>query len=200
MNNQPLILGLAGTNGSGKDTVGHLLDERERFLFITITEILRAYLRRENKPPTRENLRTLSANWRSKHGLGVLVDRAMDIYKAEKSLYNGVVIGSIRNPGEVDRIHELGGKVIWIDAKPEVRYDRVRKNAIARDRIEEDNVSYEQFLKDEQEEMENPDKTDTTRLNMSAVKEKCDSFIDNSEGSIEHFYERIAQVIQELRA
>lgn len=200
MNDHPLILGLAGTNGSGKDTVGRLLNERDKFLFVTITEILRQSLRREGKPPTRENLRTLSGKWRSEHGLGVLIDRAMDIFNAEKTLYKGVVIGSLRNPGEVDRIHELGGKVIWIDAKPEVRYDRIQKNAISRDRIEEDNVTYEQFVLDEQAEMENPVLADSTRLNMGAVKEKCDVFIDNSTGDIEQFYAHIEKVIQEFTA
>jgi len=34
------IIGLAGTNGSGKDTVGHILADKHGYLFVSVVELL----------------------------------------------------------------------------------------------------------------------------------------------------------------
>ena len=64
----------------------------------------------------REVLRTISAEWRRELGLGVLVDKAYAEYQVGD--YKGLAIASLRNPGEADRVHALGGSVLWIDADP----------------------------------------------------------------------------------
>src|SRR5678816_3977298 len=110
------IIGLSGTNGAGKDTVGQLLQDKHGYFFISVTDLLRAELRRRNLPIERSNLRELSAEWRREKGLGVLVDQALEAYAEQQERYAGVVISSLRNPYEADRIHELGGSVIWVDA------------------------------------------------------------------------------------
>jgi cytidylate kinase len=173
------IVGLAGTNGSGKDTVGHLLAEQYGFLFISVTELLRAEATRRSQPVEREVLRTISAEWRREAGLGVLVDRALAEYQKVAERYTGIVMASLRNPGEADRIHELAGTMVWIDAEPRVRYDRIQANVITRGRSEEDNKTYEQFLAEEAAEMNTPVGGDAANLNGSAVRERCDIFLAN---------------------
>ena len=74
------IIGIAGTNGAGKDTVGHLLETRHNFLFVSVTDILRRGLEDLGLPIDREHLRELSAKWRREEGLGVLVTKAIEIY------------------------------------------------------------------------------------------------------------------------
>src|SRR5882724_2080634 len=110
------IIGLAGTNGSGKDTVGHILAETHGYLFLSVTELLRAEAKRRGQPVEREVLRTISAEWRRESGLGVLVDKVVAEYEKVKDQYRGVAMASLRNPGEADRIHELGGTMVWVDA------------------------------------------------------------------------------------
>lgn len=178
------IIGLSGTNGSGKDTVGHILAEQYNYLFISVTELLRAEATRRREPVEREVLRTISAEWRREFGLGVLIDKAVAEYDKVKDKYVGVVMASLRNPGEADRIHELGGSVIWIDADPKVRYDRVQANAVARNRVEEDNKTFEQFLAEEQAEMHSSS-NDAATLDMAAVKDRSDIFIANDGDSLE---------------
>ena len=112
------IIGLSGTNGAGKDTVGEVLAERHNYLFISVTELLRDEVRRRGLPVEREHLRTVSAEWRREFGLGVLVDRAVDAWKETGDKYQGIVMASLRNPYEADRVHELDGSVIWVDADP----------------------------------------------------------------------------------
>jgi cytidylate kinase len=174
------IIGLAGTNGSGKDTVGTLLASKYNYLFVSVTEILRAELRHRGLEINRENLRSLSAEWRRETGeLGVLVDKAVAELNREPNKYAGVAIASLRNPGEADRVHDLGGTMVWIDADPRVRYDRIQLNANLRNRAEEDNKTFEQFLAEEEAEMNQSPDSDATALNMSEVKKRCDVFIAN---------------------
>lgn len=182
MNNKTKILGIAGTNGAGKDTVGKLLADDHNYLFISVTDLLRDEARKRNQPVEREVLRQISAEWRRESGLGVLVDKAVAEYEKFKDQYNGVVMASLRNPGEVTRVHELGGQVLWLDADPKVRYDRVQANAINRGRQGEDNKTFEQFVAEEEAEMHQSG--DAATLNMAAVKEAADIFITNNKGDI----------------
>lgn len=181
-----MIIGLAGTNGSGKDTVGHLLAENHRFLFVSVTDLLRDEAKRRDLAITRENLRAISAEWRRESGLGVLVDKAITEYeKVAKKYPGGLVMASMRNPGEADRIHELGGIMVWVDADPRVRYERVQANALARGRADEDNKTYDEFLAEQEAEM-HPSGDEAT-LNIAGVKARADIFIENSGSDVEAF-------------
>ena len=188
--NKLQVIGLAGTNGSGKDTVGHMLAEHHNYLFISVTELLRGEAKRRDLPVERGVLRSISAEWRRELGLGVLIDKAVAEYDTVRDQYAGVVIGSLRNPGEADRIHQLGGTVVWIDADPRVRYDRVQVNMVARGRAAEDDKTFEQFMAEEAAEMQTSG--DSATLDMGAVKALSDIFPSNSTG-IEAFRVEIEQ-------
>jgi cytidylate kinase len=173
------IIGISGTNGSGKDTLGHMLADHHNYLFISVTELLREECLRRGIKVTRENTRMVSAEWRRQSGLGVLVDKAYDAYKQVENQYVGLALASLRNPGEADRVHELGGTVVWLDAEPKIRYNRIQSDLhIRTHRSDEDNKSYEEFLNEEQIEMHSSG--DAATLNMAAVKELADVRIDNS--------------------
>jgi dephospho-CoA kinase len=182
-----LIIGLSGTNGSGKDTVGEILQDNYSFCFISVTDLLRQEAQKRHLSVDRHVLREISAEWRRLDGLGVLVDRAYEDFKSKQQDYKGLVISSLRNPGEADRIHQLNGLVIWIDADPKVRYRRVQDNKNLRNRFEEDNKSFEQFLADEASEMHSSG--DNATLNMAAVKKLADIKINNNFDTITAFSE-----------
>ncbi|HET7673160.1 MAG TPA: AAA family ATPase [Candidatus Saccharimonadales bacterium] len=168
------IVGISGTNGSGKDTVGQILQEDYGYLFVSVTDIMRDELAKEGKTTARENMRELSARWRKESGLGVLIDKAVEIFKSQDKGYKGLVVSSIRNVGEVEHIHELGGIVVWVDADPKVRYERVT----SRRRSSEDEKTFEEFLKEEQDEMHVYG--DETTLAVGEVKKLCDISIENN--------------------
>jgi cytidylate kinase len=171
------IIGISGTNGSGKDTVGQLLADQYGYLFISVTELLRAEATRRREPVEREVLRTISAEWRRESGLGVLIDKAFAEYELHKDRYSGLAVASLRNPGEADRVHDLGGTVIWVDADAHIRYDRIQINADLRNRVEEDKITFEQFVSEEAAEMHASG--DAATLDMAAVKERADIFLTN---------------------
>ena len=185
------IIGLSGTNGSGKDTIGHMLTERHGYLFISLTDMLRKEAGKRGLEPNREVLRTISAEWRRESGLGVLIDKAIEHLEELDADFRGLVVASLRNPGEADKVHELGGTVVWTDADPKVRYERIQTHAAERNRAEEDNKTFEQLVAEEQAEMTTTG--DAATLNMSAVKERADLVITNDGTDIEAFKDAAEQ-------
>ena len=179
------LIGISGTNGAGKDTVGQLLVERHNFVFVSVTDILRESLVAQGLPTDRDNMRWLSAKWRREEGLGVLVDKAIAVYESSAGKYAGLAMASLRNPGEADEIHQQGGTMLWVDANPKLRYERLQRNLAARGREDDDEVSYQKFLADEAEEMYVPAGGDTAMLSMSEVKAKSDVFISNEDQSLD---------------
>lgn len=185
------IIGVAGTNGSGKDTVGEILEKNHGFYFVSVTDILRDELNRQDKSITRENMRALGDSWRRELGLGALVDKAIEVFKTKSGEYKGLVLASIRNIGEAEHIRELGGAIVWVDAEPEIRYKRIN----SRSRSAEDSKTYEEFLSEEQDEMQSSG--DEASLAMAEVKKLCDIFIENNSDDKELFTASIEHALRE---
>lgn len=175
------IIGIAGTNGSGKDTVSLMLNERHGYFVASATEMLEAELKKRDLPLEREHKRTVGNEWRSTYGVSAIVDRAVEL--AREAGYDKLVVGSLRNPGEVDKVHELGGITVWVDADQMVRYQRI--TSVDRGRVE-DNKTFEEFQTEEQAEME-PQGDGAVGLNMSAVKDKADIVVENNDSDIDKF-------------
>jgi dephospho-CoA kinase len=180
------LIGLGGTNGSGKDLLGESLQELNNYLFVSVTDILRDEAKKRGQPIERSVLREISAEWRRESGLGVLIDKAVKMFKqTDNGKHDGLVIASLRNPGEADSVHELDGIVVWVDADPKVRYDRLT----ARQRSSEDNKTYEEFVAEEQAEMSHSG--DEATLNSGGVKAKADIFIENNGNDLSEFKRQI---------
>lgn len=168
------IIGLAGTNGAGKDSLGQILADDYGFLFVTVSDFLRAEAKKRGQEPSREVLRTISAQWRRQKGLGVLVDMAMEKLKKAGKPYKGIVISPMRNTGEAARLKKLGGTLIWVDADPRIRYERI----VGRGRDAESKISFDDFIKNEQQEMKASG--DDATLNMADIEPMADLTIMNN--------------------
>lgn len=185
------IIGLSGTNGSGKDTIGLLLAEKYGYLFADATAMLGAELDKRGLSHERVNKAALSAEWRREYGMGVIVDKAVEAFNAGN--FKGVIVGSLRHPGEADRVHELGGKVVWVDADQHVRYTRITSNN--RGRVE-DRKTFEQFVEEEAVEM--TPSGDAATLNVAAVKERADIVIHNDGNDIEQFKVEAEKTLEDI--
>lgn len=183
------IIGIAGTNGSGKDTVGEILANDYGWLFVSVADFLREEAKKRGLPIEREILRTISAEWRRQRGLGVLIDKAVKLFEQSKGKYKGLVVSPMRNPGEAQSVKDLGGSLVWVDADPKVRYERITK----RQRSTEDQKTFEQFLAEERAEMQHSG--DEATLSLGDVKAKADIFIENN-GTLEEFKQAINQALK----
>jgi dephospho-CoA kinase len=166
------------------------LQQSHGWLFISVTDIMRNELKRRGLPIERENLRALSTEWHHKYGAGALTDMAVEEFKSrnKKARYEGLVIASLRRPGEAERVHDFGGIMVWIDANPKVRYERTN----GRGRSAEDQKTYSEFLADERLEMEgSPGHT----LKMDEVKKLADVFLENNGNDIEKFKDQAEKAL-----
>jgi dephospho-CoA kinase len=184
------IIGLSGTNGSGKDTVAKLLTDKHGYYVASATDMLAEELHRRGLPTDRKHKAELSAEWRRQYGMASIVDRAYEYYRAHEQEYKGMIVGSLRHPGEAERIHELRGTMLWVDADPKIRYDRIQK--ADRGRHHEDNKTFEEFLAEEEREMHPVG--DHATLNMSAVRDQADIVLLN-ETTVEDFEKAIVSAL-----
>lgn len=191
----PKIIGISGTNGSGKDSVGKLLENKHNYLFVSVTDILRQDLVSRGLPTSRENMRSLSAKWRRESGLGVLVDKAKTIFDAQPGKYAGLAIASLRNPGEADSVHGYGGLVLWVDADPKLRYKRVASAQRGEQRAVDDNKTFAEFLADEAAEMYRPEGGDSATLSLSDVKDKSDLFLTNDGSNLDELKHQLDELL-----
>lgn len=187
------VYGIAGTNGAGKDLVADFLRDKYGFFAASATDMLADGLRQKGWPIDRSHKSKLSAEWRRQYGMSAIVDRAWEQYSAVKNQYQGFVVGSLRHPGEVDKIHQLGGQVIWVDADPKVRYNRIRSANRGNNKGSEDDVSFEDFLAQQEREM-HPVGDDAT-LNIAAVKELSDITIMNNGHDIAEFVRNLEDTL-----
>lgn len=185
------IFGISGTNGAGKDSLIDLLVAEYGFFAVSATDMLADSLRQKGWPIDREHKSKLSAEWRRQHGMGAIVDEAWQRFLPVKQQYQGFVVGSLRHPGEAERIHELGGKVIWIDADPKVRYERIRTANRGANKAAEDNKTFVEFLAEQEREMHPVG--DSATLNMAGVKELADILIMNNANNVQAFQQQAVE-------
>lgn len=191
------IIGVSGTNGSGKDTVSKMLAEQHGFLFVDASTMFVEELKKRGWPIDREHKSRLSAEWRREFGMGAFVDKAVDLFNQDSTKYKGLVVGSLRHPGEADSVHNLDGVVVWVDADPRVRYDRIQSNLSERKGIHaEEGKSYEDFLAEQKREM--TPVGDSATLDMSGVHKKADIFLENNDNDIEAFKTTAEKALKHL--
>jgi len=138
-----MLFGIAGKVGSGKDTVAEMLIKKG-YAHFSLSDILREDLKRQNKSVTRENLVELGARIRREYGSEILAVRAFGRISNDK-----VVFTSLGRTEEVEFFKNKRVTIIFVDASPKIRFERIRK----RNR-EKDPLTFKEFLKLEKVESE----------------------------------------------
>lgn len=188
MKKLPEIIGLAGTNGAGKDTLGDLRFSRHNARKVSLSDILRNVADERGLSHEREHLSAISTELSAKLGAGAL--SAMTIHNFQETRASneaGLSIVSIRRPDEGRTIQDAGGALIWIDAAQDIRYRRVV--AGNRGRID-DLVTFEEFCAQEEREM-HPRSDDPFALNMAGVRDLADIHLLNEFDTRKEFEESL---------
>lgn len=186
-----MIIGLAGTLSSGKDTLAHYLENEFGFMHVSTGDLLREMKQEKFGDSLLHRGDDFANKLRNEQGPGVLVKLAYQRYLANKKDYpGGLVVSGIRSIGEAEYIKQLGGTIFFVDADIQVRFKRAESRA----RDKNDALSFDAFV--EQEKIEKPsDPNDVFIQNLVAMREMADVILDNS-GELEVFIEQAEKVLR----
>jgi dephospho-CoA kinase len=182
-----MIIGVSGTNASGKDELAEYLRDKHGFLLFHTSDYIREVALEYYGNILRPTLIKTANELRVKNGAGVLAKMGIQKFNDKNDKYPGVVISSLRAIGEADEIHNAGGRLIYLDSDRVTRYKRL----FARGR-EDDNIDFDTFVKEEEMELSNKD--DPSKQSILDMKERADICIEN-DGTLEEFYEKIVKAL-----
>ena len=182
------IIGLTGRNASGKGTVASFLKESS-YVYHSLSDTLRDELKMRNLEESRDNLIMIGNSLREEGGPGILADLMISNLT---SLENHIV-DSIRNPLEVKSLRREyenhNFSLISVDARPEIRYERLKQRNRAGD-----SSSWEEFLAQEKLEERS---SDPNKQQIFETINEADYHIDNS-GSLSELKNKIRKIIDNL--
>lgn len=195
------IIGVAGRDRSGKDTLADLFIAAGFFGF-SLGDAFREHSRKrhagEPDPISVKNM-TETSNWlRSTHGPDVILKEGLKAYEAALArgeTYKGVVMYSIRAPIEADFIVSKGGELIWTQTDDEVRHKRRIKHI----RAGEAKVTLEEMLAQEALQADpQPGIPREVQMDLNYVKSKATMTLENNGDDLEEFETRAKELVQKL--
>ncbi|MGD8538570.1 MAG: AAA family ATPase [Candidatus Aminicenantes bacterium] len=173
------LIGLTGTNGSGKGEAASFF-RTNGYAYFSLSDIIREELIQEGRETDRDNLIQKGNELREKFGANILASRVMDRITGKS------VIDSIRNPGEIEYFRTQENFILLaIDAPVEIRYTRVRQRG-----RNESASSLQEFIAKEKEEM--------TQKERGQQLEECMRLSDyrvTNEGSLEDFFKKLEKFL-----
>jgi len=178
-----VIIGLAGTFASGKDTLAEWI-EQHGFYHVSTSDMVREGCQENYGSTDRRHLYVYANETRAKDGAGIFVKRALEQSSAKEK----VVITGIRSIGEVEELHAEGGRLIFVDAPIGLRYER----AFSRARDEEVE-SFEKFKASEEKELHRPIHNKTEQ-NIGAIKDLADTILIN-DSDLDSFFANATEVL-----
>jgi len=176
-----MIIGLTGTNASGKGTVATYLVEKG-FSYYSLSDELRILMKQEGAKLTRENFIEKGRFYREKKGNDYFA-------KLVKKKFNekDAVVDSIRNLGEIEEFRKLNHFfLIAIDAPIDTRFERSRKR-----KSERDERTLKEFILKEKKEMMGKG----AEQQLEACMAQADFQIIN-DSDLENLYKKIDDTLQ----
>ena len=184
-----MIIGITGTNGSGKDTVAGFLAEKLGWPHFSLSDELREICKEKDIEPNRDNLIDLGNKLRETYGADYLSNRILD------KVQTNFIVTSIRNPAEIEPF-KLKDRFILlaIDALIKVRYQRiVDADKRMGKKVGEGNISLDQFKSQESREM----KGSHFSQQLEKLIVMADAKIEN-DGTIEELKNNIDKLLGEI--
>ncbi len=188
-----MIIGVVGKIAAGKTTIAKFLEENgfcriscSDPLIDLLTYDVDAYSWIPELPqkaePTRDKLIKYGRYLKETYGEDILIRLALDKMRHCKN----VVIDGVRSRGEIEAIKRRGGAIIYVEARPELRYERLVKRKAEKDRTIK---SFEDFKKldDEEERL----------YHTSKLKDLADFVIVN-EGTLEDLRKEVKKILEFL--
>jgi dephospho-CoA kinase len=175
MRTKERIIGLTGTNGSGKGEAAQFFMSHG-YAYLSLSDLIREELRQNNQDVSRDNLIKMGNHLRKTFGADILARRTMEEVRGK------TIIDSIRNPNEVEFLQSHKEFLLLaVDAPPGIRYARVMNRG-----RDESAQTLEEFVAKEQEEMSESDKGQQLQRCM----QMADHLILN-DGTLDEFHRKL---------
>lgn len=175
-----MIIGITGTDGSGKGTVVSYLVNQNGFKHYSARSFILEHIEKEGLERTRNQMRLTANKLRKEYGNDFVVRQAFE--RVEKEGVTSAVIESVRALAEAEFLKSKGGILLAVDADQGLRYERVQER-----RSESDKVTYEQFIEHEELERNDPD---PHGMQKAEVMKMADYTITNN-GTLEELHEQV---------
>lgn len=185
--NHKIIIGITGTLGAGKGTIVDYL-KTKGFKHYSVRAYLIEEIKRRQMPVTLESMVTVANDLRRQHGPSFIVT---ELYKKALTSNTNVIIESVRSTGEVEGLKKLGTfYLISVEAPLAIRYQRV----IARNKDSADVLSFEEFVKQENVQMNN---TDPNKGNIAGCMTRADFKLINN-GTKEELWSQVDEILSKI--
>lgn len=182
-----LIIWITWTLGAWKWTIVDFLKQNYWFWHLSVREFLTDEIKKRNLPINRDSMVLVANELRTQfwpdHIASQLYNKALQTDKPQ-------IIESIRTLWEIQTLRNKWDFILFaIDADPEIRYNRITSRA-----SETDQVSFDEFIMNEQREMNN---TDPTKQNLAWCIAQAD-FIFNNNSTLQDLQNQIDQTMTKI--
>lgn len=177
-----IVLAISGNIAAGKNEAAEYLEKKYKAYAYRSSEVLRDILGRMYLPKTRENMQKVSTMIRNYFEEDIISYIAsLDLKKIKNRL---VAINGARRFSDLERLKKYFKiKLIYIDASPGNRYDRISKRS---ENSDERKKTFNEFKNDHKREAEKQ---------IKSLRTKAD-FIIKNDGTLEEFYKKIGAVMK----
>jgi dephospho-CoA kinase len=179
-----MIIGITGSFGAGKGEVVDYLVKNRGFRHYSASGFITEEIVRRGLPINRDSMIAVGNELRATHGPAYIIE---SLYERAAKQGGDAVIEALRAVAEAQKIKELGGLIVGVDADPKLRYSR----AFAR-KSEKDSVSFEKWQQQEQQET-NPG--DPTKQDIFGALKESDAIIYNN-GSLEELFAQVEAALK----
>jgi len=178
-----LIIGLSGTNASGKDTVAKFFSKKG-FNHFSLSDEIRKILEKEKIKATRDNLIRKGNELRKKFKPGILAQIVL------RRIKDKAVVSSIRNIAEINYLKKNSYFcLIFVDAPIKLRYKRIKQ----REKLT-DIQTFEEFKKREGKEKSK----DKNKQQLDLCRKQADFIVINDK-SLDKLYKKINFIINNIK-
>jgi len=185
------IIGISGSFASGQDTLAQYLRDKYGFIWFSTSDMVRKYSMERHGSIERPMLAETATFLRKTRGGGVLVDLGLEEFELLDNNV-GLVLSGIRSMGEMNAILKLKGQMVYADADPELRFERM----VMRQRDAESKIAKKEFLRREKAEWHVGDnENDFNKRDIKAYCEKQGMIIHN-EADLAAFFHQAEEKLQ----
>ena len=129
-----IIIGITGTIGAGKGTIVDYIVNKKGFDHYSVRAFISDEIIKRNLSVNRDSMVLVANDLRAKHSPSYIAEQ---LYEEALKSGKNCIIESIRSPGEVEKLKSKGNFFLFaIDAPAKIRYKRILKSDIKKDKDE----------------------------------------------------------------